>query len=93
MSLMLTIAQVAAAVNVLLLLALGYVWGRNYREIRSQHTLGSLVFAVLLLGENALALYYYLYGPAISPPAVEAMLYLQVLETVGIAFLAYVTWS
>jgi hypothetical protein len=92
MSAILNLAQVAAGVNVLLLLALCYVWGRNYHQIRSQHTLGALVFALFLLAENALALYYYLYGPAMPPPAIRAMMYLQVLETVGIAFLTYVTW-
>ena len=93
MSTLLTLAQVAAGVNVLLLLALSYVWGRNYRQIRSQHTLGALVFALLLLAENVLALYYYRFGPAMPPPAIRAMMYLQVLETAGIAFLTYVTWD
>jgi hypothetical protein len=92
MSLILDVARIAAGVNVLLLLVLSYVWGRNYRQIRSQHTLGALVFALFLLGENVLALYYYLYGPAMPPPAIQAMMYLQVLETVGIAALTYVTW-
>lgn len=91
MSLLLDVARVAAGLNVLLLLVLSYIWARNYRRIRSQQTLGTLVFALFLLGENALALYYYLYGPAMSAPAIRAMMYLQVLETAGIAFLVYVT--
>jgi len=93
MSLMLDVARVAAALNILLLVVLVGIWGRNYRQIRSKHTLGSLVFAVVLLAENALALFYYLNPPPMSVPAVRAMMYLQMLETVAIGFLVYVTWD
>lgn len=93
MSLMLDAARVAAGLNILLLLAIIYVWGRNYLEIRSKHTLGSFVFAVFLLAENALALFYYLNPPQMSLAAVQAMMILQILETVGIAFLVYVTYD
>jgi len=91
MTLVLDVARIAAAVNILLLLVLVGIWGRTYLEIRSKHTLGSAVFALFLLTENALALSYYLNPPAMSPPAVRAMMYLQILEFVGIAFLVYVT--
>jgi len=50
MSLLLDIARAAAGANVLLLLALGYVWGTNYLRIRSKQTLGTLTFVVFLLG-------------------------------------------
>ncbi len=94
MSLTLDAARIAAALNVVLLLGLIGIWVRNYREIRSPMTLGSVVFAVLLLAENGLALYYYtLASIPLSAPAVRAMMYLQVLEAVGIAVLTYVTWQ
>lgn len=91
MTLVLDVARAAAAVNILLLIVLVGIWGRNYLAIRSKHTLGSAVFALFLLAENVLALFYYLNPPAMSPPAVRAMMYLQILEFVGIAFLVYVT--
>jgi hypothetical protein len=91
MSLMLDVARVAAGLNLLLLLVLGSVWARNYLEIRSKHTLGTLVFTGFLFAENALALYYYLTAVTLPPAAVRPMMYLQVLEFVGIAFLTYVT--
>ena len=56
MSMILNAARVAAAVNIGLLLALLVVWGRTYREIRAPLTLGSMVFAALLLVENVVAL-------------------------------------
>ena len=93
MTLMLDVARAAAGVNVLLLLALGYVWASNYWEIRSQQTLGTLLFALLLLAENVMALYYYFSGIAIPAPAMEAMVVLNLLETAAIAFLTYVTWT
>jgi len=91
MSLMLDVARVAAGANVALLAVLVAVWARSYRQIRSRHTLGALVFALFLLAENALALYYYFSGLSIAPPAVRAMMILQVLEAVGIAAYTYVT--
>jgi len=93
MSLMLDAARLAAAVNVLLLLVLIGVWVRTYREIRAPLTLGSLVFAVLLLAENLVALYFYFNAPAMPSLAVRFMMAIQVLETVAIGVLTYVTWQ
>lgn len=95
------VARFAAAVNVVLLATLCGVWGRNYLAFRTKHTLGLSVFAMFLLAENAVALYYYQVDPTLSVwfgtavPAVawRAMLALHVLETVGLAFLAWVTWD
>lgn len=77
--------------NVLLLLVLGAVWVRNHLAIRSEHTLGALVFTGLLLAENPLALYYYLTAITLPASAVRPMLYLQVPEAVVLAALTYVT--
>lgn len=92
-----------SALNVVFLLALCYVWGRNFRRFRSKHTLGLLVFAVLLLAENALAIYFFVFhdqltawvtNPQLVPlPAQQAMLALRVFEFAGIAFLTWVTWD
>jgi len=89
---LLDVAQVAAGVNLTLLVGLGTVWTRNYREIQSTQTLVMLVFTLVLLAENGLALYYYTWsGLALSLPAIRAMMYLQVLESLAIALLAWVT--
>jgi len=90
----LTIARLAAAANVVLLAALIVVWGRLYRDIRSTFTLGSIVFAVFLLAENVIALWYYFNPtPGLPPFAVEVMMVLQVLEALAIATLLYITWQ
>lgn len=95
------VARLAAGLNVLLLAVLGFIWGRNYYRIRSKHTLGMLLFSLFLLGENALAVYFYLINPDLSvwfstqvpDIAWHAMLTLHVLETLGLVFLVWVTWD
>ncbi len=101
MSLWFDVARVAAGVNVVLLLGLTVVWVRNFAQFRSKHTLGLLVFGVLLLLENAVALYLYLVDPQMSAwfthdvPAVawRSMMALHVLEMAGVGFLAWVTFD
>lgn len=96
------IATLVTSLNILLLLGLLAVWGRNYLYLRSKHPLGLTVFAVLLLCRNVWALYIYQFDPllaawfasdAVPGIAWQAMLVLHVLETVALAFLAWVTWD
>lgn len=99
MGLWIEIVRVAAGLNTLLLLGLTAVWVRNYRRFRSKHTLGLLVFGTILLLENALAFYVFLLDPKLSVwfyakmPSLpgQAMMLLRVLQTVAVAFLAWVT--
>ena len=93
MSLVVDLARLSAAVNIVLLLALAYVWADSYRQIRSKHTLGALMFSLFLLAENVLALYYYLTAVSLPAAAMQVMMTLSVLETLGLASLAYVTWD
>ncbi|RBI64345.1 hypothetical protein [halophilic archaeon] len=101
MGLWIDVARVATGLNVLLLGGLSYVWMRNYWQFRSKHTLGLSVFALLLLGENALALYFYLvhrilsawFATAVPSIAWKAMMTLHVLEFAALVFLAWVTWD
>jgi hypothetical protein len=92
-SLVVDLARLSAGLNVLLLLSIGYVWAESYRRIRSRHTLVTFLFALFLLAENALALYYYLTSASLPAAAMRAMMTLSVFETVGLALLAYVTWE
>jgi hypothetical protein len=99
MSVWVDVARVSTALNVLLLGVLAVVWGRNWLRLRSKHTLGLLTFALLLLAENALAFYYYLLDPTLASwfstqvPVIvwRLMLAVHVLETLAVAFLAWVT--
>jgi hypothetical protein len=88
----------ATLLNVVLLAALSAVWGRNYRQFRSKHTMGMLTFAVVLLCQNALSLYFYVWDPAMSEwlalvptHAMRGLLILDLLELVAVLFLVWVT--
>lgn len=90
----LTVATTLAGLNALLLTALGVVWLRNYRTFRSNLILGLLAFAVVLLLENLLAIYYFfsmqmLYAG--DPVAQQAVVVLRALQFVALLFLTYVT--
>ncbi|WP_255169930.1 hypothetical protein [Natrononativus amylolyticus] len=96
---LLTTAVIAAAINVLLLLALGSVWVRNYRQHGASHTLGLLVFAAFLLIQNGLWLYFYRLHPAFIRWFVNAgtdvqigMVLLCGLETLALLILFRITW-
>lgn len=102
MSLWIDAIRVAAVVNIVFLVGLSVVWGRNFVEFRSKYSLSLLMFAGFLLLENALSLYMYLFDPALSgwlasdyTPVVglQAMLGLHVLETAGLSFLVWSTWD
>ncbi|WP_114578336.1 hypothetical protein [Saliphagus sp. LR7] len=101
MSIWIDVARISTGVNVVLLLVLSAIWVRNYIQIRSKHVLGLTVFSLLLLAENALALYYYFIDPdlsvwfatAVPVIAWRALMILHVLETAAIAFLLWVTWD
>lgn len=103
MGILIDVAELATAINVVLLAVLTSVWARNYLRFRSKHTLGLTVFAALLLAENALGLYFYVWDPTmhawwqnramVPEEAMMATMLLDVLELGGVVFLAWVTWD
>lgn len=102
-SLVITIVRALIVLNLLLLLGLIYVWGRNWWELRSTYALGLALFATILFVENALAAYYFILDPTLSawiadeqlvPPVAQgAMLFLRAFEFTGLVFLSWVTWD
>ncbi len=93
------VARAAVAVNVALLGGLAFVWVRNYRSHGARHTLGLLVFAAVLLAQNLLALYLYTLHPEFhdwmyhsGSVAHQGTMAVNVLETVALSFLAWITW-
>jgi hypothetical protein len=98
-----SIVQVFAVLNILLLSVLLYIWGANWWQLRSKHTLGLVVFGGFLLIENALAAYLFILDPTLSAwiqneqmvpyPAQLALATLRVLEFGGVAFLTWVSWD
>lgn len=99
MSLWLDAARVAAGANVVLLVALGRIWLRNYRRHGADHTLGLLVFAAFLLLENLLWLYLYVlrgdfvgWFDATSGGVQASVTMLCALELVALLVLARITY-
>lgn len=103
MALFVNLIRVFIVLNMVLLLALAYVWGRNYAQLRSKHALGLILFALFLLGENGLAAYFFIVDPTLSAwitnaeqvPTIaqQAMMLLRVLEFGGLAFLTWITYD
>lgn len=95
------VTRAAIAVNVLVLLGLCAIWGRNYAQFRSKHAIGLLVFGLLLLAENALAGYFFMLDPVrtawfagnVPEPAGNALMALRVIETAALLFLGWTTWD
>ncbi|WP_207592887.1 hypothetical protein [Halomontanus rarus] len=95
----LNLARAAAGVNAILLLILGSIWLRNYRQHGARHTLGLLVFAAFLLVQNCLWLYFYVLHPDFIGWFVNSGTDVQVgvtllcgLELVALLFLTRITW-
>jgi hypothetical protein len=100
MAIWLDVARITAGVNILLLLGLSYVWVRNYAEFRSKHTLALSLFGLVLLVENAVALYFFSLDPIISvwlstsdPIAQWAMMVLRLLEFGALVIMTWATWD
>lgn len=103
MSLLVSVFQAVTLLNLVLLTGLAYVWGRNYADLRSKHSLGLLLFALFLLGENGMAAYFFLVDPTLTgwitnpelvpPVAQTAMMALRGAQFVGLAFLTWITWD
>jgi hypothetical protein len=96
MSTQLLVAGGLSLLNAVLLGALTVIWVRNYRTFRTPLVLGLVAFAVVLLVENLVAVYFsfsmnMLYA---ATPAVHTVVaVLRVLQFVAIAILLFVTWK
>ena len=95
------VARISVAVNVAILSALTWVWARNYLAFRTKHSIGLAAFGAVLLAQNALSLYFYLYHPVLAgwfatdmpPLAWQANVVVHAFQTVALAFLLWVTWD
>jgi hypothetical protein len=94
------VSRAAMGANALLLLGLCGIWARNYREFGSKHSLGLLLFGLVLFGKNALSLYYFVMHATLAgwfdglpDISATALMVLCVAETFALAFLVWVTWD
>ena len=88
------LASLLAGVNLVCLLVLTAVWARNYRRFRTTLVLGLLAFAVAMLVENALALYFFFTMQSLysgDPHVQQAVLVLRALQLIAVGTLTYAT--
>jgi len=94
MGMLIMATVVLAGLNTLLLLPLVGVWIRNYNTFGTGLVGGLVLFAVAMLAENAMAIYFFFsmasfYGGGAGVQ--EAVLVLRTLQFVAIAALSYTT--
>ena len=96
----LEVGRLAAAGNIGLLVALSYVWVRNYRRHGAKHTLALLVFGAFLLLENVVWVYLYVLNAGYIAWYRAATLEVQLavtglclLEFVALVVLTRLTWQ
>ncbi|ERG91690.1 MAG: hypothetical protein J07HQW1_01724 [Haloquadratum walsbyi J07HQW1] len=84
-----------AALNAALLIGIGVVWIRNYRQFRSAMLLGLTGFSVVLFLENVLAGYFFIAGMktvwGADPIMASVVLTMRGLELFAIGLLAHAT--
>ena len=88
------ITTILAGISTILLLGLIYVYYRNLRKIKSNFTIGLLIFAVLFLVQNLVSLYYFITMMNYYSPEVEIHAFiLTLLQTIGFGILLKITWE
>jgi len=84
------LAALFSAVNVLLLIALLWIYGVSFMKVRAQFTVGLLFFAALFLVQNLISLYSYLtmfmyYAPGVT----WIVLSITVAQTAGLGIILW----
>ena len=80
--------------NIMLILSLMYIYGKNHQRIRSGFTTGLLLFTFIFLVQNLVGLYF---TATMMPYYVEGVegyaLALTVMQTAAFAVMNYITWK
>ena len=80
--------------NIVLLLLLLYVYWGNYKKIKSNFTLGLIMFAALLLLQNILFCSFLLFHQAFRVAVLGLPLFvLNITEFLALAILLFITWK
>jgi hypothetical protein len=88
------VATAVSALNIAVLAVLTAVWVRNYREFRTPLVLALVVFGLVLLAENGVAIYFFFSMKMLySADAMvhSAVAVLRGMQFVALAFLAWAT--
>ena len=89
-----TATTILTTVSTLLLLLLGGIYGRSFVRMRSMFTLGLLLFVVLFLIQNAVALYFYVTMMPYFASGLEMYAFtFALVQTLAFAVLAKLAWK
>lgn len=90
----LDLATLVSIVNIILLIGLLFVYVKNYLKMKATFSLGLILFASLLLIQNLGAVYSQIAMIEFySKPIAGFAFILNVLEALGLASLAYISWK
>ena len=93
-SLIMNITTVLTGISTILLLGLIYVYYKNLRKIKSNFTIGLLIFAILFLVQNVISLCFFIAMKSYYVPEVEIHIFtLTLLQTIGFGILLKITWE
>ena len=85
---------VLTAVNIVLLLALSYVYGRNWAKLKSGFTAGLLLFTLAFLAQYLMSFYFYVTNMDFFVDMVSLhVLILTFIQTVAFAILNSISWK
>ena len=85
---------VLTIVNIVLLLALSYVYGSNWLKIRSKISAGLLLFTLAFLVQYLVSFYFYVTEMHFFVEMVSMHVFvLTVLQTIAFAILNGISWS
>ncbi len=88
------IAVIINVLNVLLLSALLYTYGKNYFSVKAKFCLGLILFAGLFMIQNLIAIYFELFqSHCYSQDTAQFSLILNIIQTFGFTSLLYITWN
>jgi hypothetical protein len=81
-------------VNVIILAMLIYVYGKNYRHIKSSHNLGLLIFSLLFLAENLIAIHLGIFSwPYFQIDIIYHIMLINTVQLLGLFVLLKITWK
>ncbi len=94
MSLLMYGSVAGAAVNLVLIGTLLYVYGSTYRKMRTGFTLGLLIFAALFMLQNGIVIYSYVTMMSYYAAGVDLHVALFTwAQTAGLGILVITTWK
>ncbi len=85
---------VLTALNIVFLLALGYIYVRNWLKLKTSFTSGLLLFNLLFLAQNLTSFYFYI---TMTPYFVDMVslhvFILTLLQTIAFLILTIISWK